>query len=260
MVCSEPARDRVRRYSDAEPAERGDGGAAGVKLVGDADVERARLRRGELAQILLLAGLPGALAAAAVVLGLQRVPRDRQGDRSELVRDLPLERRAAVGTGLLQHVMEDAADDGHLLAAVAGQDDGDVGRVGKIVHAGARPGAAGPVVLRREGERVIDAVGITVHAQRGKGMGGEAAHQAAQGRPPAHRSEPPRCPSAPLPRLTECREAYAFGGSVASAGAPGSSAAPPRCWPPGPGRPSVEGRNGRSRAPRSAPARRPSWG
>ena len=122
---------------------------------------------GELAQILLLAGLPGALGAAAVVLGLERVPGDREGDGPELVRDLPLERRAAVGAGLLQHVMQDAADDGHLLAAVAGEDDRDVGRVGKIVH----PGPAGrrrPVVFRREGERVVDPVGITVHGQRGR--------------------------------------------------------------------------------------------
>ena len=52
------------------------------------------LGRGELAQILLLARLPGALPAAAVELGLQRVPRDRQHHRPELVGDLPLERTA----------------------------------------------------------------------------------------------------------------------------------------------------------------------
>ena len=45
-----------------------------------------------------------------------------------------------VRRALLQHVVQDAGDDGHLLAPVAGQDDGDVGRVRQVVHARRRPG------------------------------------------------------------------------------------------------------------------------
>ena len=114
-----------------------------------------------------LQGCQRALDAAPVALGLQGVAGDRQGDGAELVRDLPLQRGRLLGAGLLQHVVEDAAHDGHLVAAVAGEDDGDVGRVGKIVHPGPR-GRRRAIVLRREGERVVDAVGITVHGLRGE--------------------------------------------------------------------------------------------
>jgi hypothetical protein len=161
-----------------------------VQLVGDADVERPRLRAGQLSQVFLLAGLPAALPAAEVVLGLQRVPGDGEDHGPELVADLPLEHRTTVRRGLLQHVVEDAGYDGQLLAAVAREDDGDVGRVGKIIHPGpSRRG--GSVVLGGEGERVIDAVGITVHERGAEGS----------------RAAGPGCPA-----ITECREAYAFAG------------------------------------------------
>ena len=91
---------------------------------------------GELAEILLLACLPGALAAPPVELGLQGVLRDGEGDGAELVRDLALEHRPPVRRGFLQHVVQDAGHEGHLLAAVTREDDRDVGRVGQVVHAG----------------------------------------------------------------------------------------------------------------------------
>ena len=162
IVCSEPARETVRRYSMPSRRSAVIVEPQAVELVGHDDVERPRLRRGELGQVLLLARLPRPLLAAPVELGLERVLGHRQRDRPELVRDLVLEHRPAIGRTLLQHVMEDAGHDRQLLAAVAREDDGDVGGVRQEIHPGAHRGK-GVVILGRERERVVDAVGVSVH-------------------------------------------------------------------------------------------------
>ena len=80
------------------------------------------------------------------------------------------EHRPLVRGGLLQHVMENPRDDSRLLAAVARQDDRHVGRVGQVVHARSGRGH-GAMVLGREREGVIDAVGIPQHDSAGEGDG-----------------------------------------------------------------------------------------
>ena len=132
-----------------------------MQLVGHDDVERARLGGGQLGEVLLLARLPRPLAAP-VVLRLQRVLGDGQRHRPELLGDLALQHGPPVGPAFLQHVVQDARDDGHLLAPVARQDDRDTGGVGHVVHPGAGR-SEGVVVLGRERKGVGDAVGVSVH-------------------------------------------------------------------------------------------------
>jgi hypothetical protein len=79
-------------------------------------------------------------------------------------------------------MMQDSADDGNLIAAVPGQDDSDVGRVGHVVHARAGGGHRA-VVFRGKGKRMTDAIGITVHA-----LSGEAGKRGGGAGKPALRS------------------------------------------------------------------------
>ena len=65
-------------------------------------------------------------------------------------------------------VVENAGDDGFVVAAVAREDDRDVGRMREVGQGGALPHLA-VVVLGRERERVVDAVGIARHCPSGVG-------------------------------------------------------------------------------------------
>src|SRR5690606_12348231 len=68
----------------------------------------------------------------------------------------------AVAYAVLDHVVQDAGDHGILVASVAGEDNRDVGGMREVRQARALPDLP-VVVLRREGERVIEAVGVSGH-------------------------------------------------------------------------------------------------
>ena len=80
-----------------------------------------------------------------------------------LIADALLHARPVLGARLLEHEVEHAGHDGRLVGAVAAEDDGDVAGMRDEVGA---PGGrrARHVILGGEGKRVIDAIGITVHA------------------------------------------------------------------------------------------------
>src|SRR3954466_10256122 len=70
--------------------------------------------------------------------------------------------------------MQNPRHDRDLIAVVSGQNDGHVGRVCQVVHAGAG-GSHRAVVLGGESESVIDAIGIAVYSlarQKGSGAAG----------------------------------------------------------------------------------------
>jgi hypothetical protein len=65
----------------------------------------------------------------------------------------------AVTDAILDDVVQDSCDDGVLILAVTGEDDGDIRRMREIRQAGALAHLL-VVVLGGEGESVVDAVGI----------------------------------------------------------------------------------------------------
>ena len=71
---------------------------------------------------LLLARLPRPSIPRRSSLGSTASRATAEHHGSELVADLPLQDRPVLQRGFLQHVVQDAGDDGRLLAAVAGQD------------------------------------------------------------------------------------------------------------------------------------------
>ena len=107
-----------------------------------------------------------AIHLVAVVVKLARGNRD--GGVEHIGAELLLEpigdffARPAVARVVLNHVEQNATQDRLFVLPIAGEDDGDVRRMGEVGKACAFPDLA-VMVLRGEGEGMVDAIGVAVH-------------------------------------------------------------------------------------------------